>query len=183
MCFGHLSFARQGRLDALPTRYAFVDGWVYFRADRKLREVIAGAPWLVLSVTEVADDTHFTSVVVHGGCYETQVTGSTAGDAAALRGIKELRDRSSVGRGKKGRVSRTSIVFRLHCDEMRGLTTFVPCPAGERPYDAVELQHIRDAAREHTANEDERGDDDGMAQPNAPAASRSDRSSPRMGVL
>jgi nitroimidazol reductase NimA-like FMN-containing flavoprotein (pyridoxamine 5'-phosphate oxidase superfamily) len=177
ICFGHLTFAREGRVDVLPIRYTFLEGWVYFRADLKLRDVIAGAPWLALSVTELADATHFTSVIVHGGCYETQDTGSIAGDAAALKGIMELRDRSSTVRSTEDHGSRTSTVFRLHCDDMRGVTTFVPCPAGERPFDAAELQHMRDAGREHTVTEDERGDDDGMPQSNSRAQPTSDRSS------
>jgi nitroimidazol reductase NimA-like FMN-containing flavoprotein (pyridoxamine 5'-phosphate oxidase superfamily) len=168
-CFGHLTFAREGHLDVLPVRYAFVDRWVYFRADVKLREVIAAAPWLVLSVTEAADTAHFRSVVVHGGCYETENTGSMACDEAALRGIMDLRDRPSAGRLQGHHLTRTSTVFRLHCDQMRGVTTYVPCPAGARPFDASELQHIRDAGREHTVSEDERGDDDGMAQQSDPA--------------
>lgn len=177
VCFGHLAFSRQRHVDVLPTRYAFLDGWVYFRADVELREVINGSPWLVLAVTELVDVTHVTSVVVRGSCHETQDTGSEKGDADALRGIVKLRDRASIGRTKTDNVSRTSTVFRMHCDEIRGMTTCVPCPAGERPYDAMELQHIREAARDHTVSEDERGDDDGMAQPNAPSSSPSSRSS------
>lgn len=138
VCFGHLTFAREGHLDVLPLRYAYVQPWVYFRADLRLREVIAAAPWLVLSVTEAVDNTHFNSVVVHGGCYVAEDTGSMAGDEAAFRGIMDLRDRQFATRSRDHHQARTSTVFRLHCDEMRGVTTLVPCPAGERPLDAAD---------------------------------------------
>lgn len=174
-CFGHLAFVRSDHADVLPVRFAFVDRWVYFRADAALRSVIAHNPWLVLSVTELRDVTHVSSVVVRGGCYVTERSGSTADDAAALRGIIELRDRPAVGRERAPRVERSSIVFRLHVDELRGTTTFVPCPAGARAYDLVELQHLREAGLDHTIAEDERADDDGMAEPNSPIPPRSVR--------
>src|SRR5687767_13851042 len=76
VCFGHLAFARQGHVDMVPVRYVFVEGWVYFRANRELRDRITRTPWLALSVTEPRNDTEITSVIVRGGCYETQHTGS-----------------------------------------------------------------------------------------------------------
>lgn len=133
VCFGHLALARDGHADVRPIRYAYRDGWVYFRADLSLRKVIARNPWLVLSVTELEDPTCVSSVVVRGGCYETERTGTTLGDAAALAGIMELRDRAAASREPGPRVRRSSTVFRLHVDELRGVTALVPCPAGERP--------------------------------------------------
>lgn len=128
-CFGHLAFMRDKHVDVLPTRYVYLDGWVYFRADKALRTVIAASPWLVLSVTQLEDETHVMSVVARGGCYEAERTGTAVGDVAALQGIMELRDRPRAGRGP--RVRRRSTVFRLHVDELRGITATVPCPAGE----------------------------------------------------
>ena len=177
VCFGHLSFVRGGNADVLPIRYAFLDGWVYFRADLELRELIARSPWLVLSVIEPRDSMRLASVVVRGGCYEAEQTGSAIRDAAALEGIIELRDRATVGPEGEPRIQRTSTVFRLHIDEMRGITAVVPCPPGERPYDALELRHLRETGRDHTAGEDARADDDGMAEPNPPSPGRPDRSS------
>ena len=125
-CFGHLAFLWEGHADVRPIRYVFLDGWVYFRADLRLRKVIAGNPWLVLSVTEVPDATHVSSVIVRGGCYETERTGTMLGDAAALAGIIELRDPAGVGSEHGPRMRRSSTVFRLHVDELRGLTASVP---------------------------------------------------------
>jgi len=133
VCFGHLAFIRDGHADALPIRYAYVDGWVYFRADLNLRDIIARNPWLVLSVSEVQNGSRVVSIIARGGCYQTEATGTAAGDAAALRGIVELRDRATDGRERKPRVRRSSIVFRLHVDELRGVSAVVPCPARERP--------------------------------------------------
>jgi nitroimidazol reductase NimA-like FMN-containing flavoprotein (pyridoxamine 5'-phosphate oxidase superfamily) len=133
VCFGHLAFTQERHADVRPIRYTYRDDWVYFRADLSLRRVIARAPWLVLSVTEVEDETHVSSVIVRGGCYETKNTGSVVGDAAALQGIMELRDRAPVNRELAPRVRRSSIVFRLHVDELRGVRAFVPCPADARP--------------------------------------------------
>lgn len=177
VCFGHLAFVRGGHADVLPIRYAFRDEWVYFRADRELREVIAQSPWLVLSVSEPQESMRLASVIVRGGCYEADGTGSAVRDAAALQGIIELRDRATVGPERQPRIRRSSTVFRLHVDEMRGITAFVPCPPGERPYDALEVRHLRETGRDHTAAEDERADDDGMAEPNPPSPGRPDRSS------
>ena len=168
VCFGHLAFARDGHVNALPTRYAFQDGWVYFRADAFLREVIGHNRWLVLSVTELRDETQYASVIVRGACYPTEETGSAESDAVSLRGIMELRDRPTVGRERPVDARRSLRVFRLHADEIRGVTTFVPCPAGDRAYDELELQRLRDAGRDQTAAEDERADDDGMAEPAPP---------------
>lgn len=174
-CFGHLALTRDGNVDVLPIRFAYVDGWVYFRADPALRDVIAHRRWVVLSVNELRDVTHVGSVIVRGGCYATEDTGSDAGDAKAMRGIVALRDRVAVGRPAGARTERTSTVFRLHADEMQGTTVFVPCPAGERAYDEVELQLLRERARTQTAGDDERADDDGMAEPNPPSAPRARR--------
>lgn len=161
-CFGHVAFARGGHAEVRPIRYAFVDGWIYFRADVRLREVIARSPWLVLAVTELENATRVSSVIARGGCYEAEATGTALGDAAALAGIMELRDRARVGAERGPRVRRSSTVFRIHVDELHGVTAYVPCPPGERPYDAVETQHLRDADRKQTAADDERADDDGM---------------------
>ena len=132
VCFGHLAFVRDGHADVRPIRYAYREDWVYFRADLSLRQIIARAPWLVLSVTELEDAMHVSSVIVRGGCYETEKTGSVLGDAAALQGIMELRDRVPANRERAPRVRRSSIVFRLHVDELRGVRAFVPCPPGGR---------------------------------------------------
>ncbi len=136
VCFGHLAFVREGQADVRPIRYAYREDWVYFRADLSLRRVIARTPWLVLSVTELEDATHVASVIVRGGCYVTKNTGSVLGDAVAFQGIIELRDRVPSDRERAPRVRRSSTVFRLHVDELRGVRAFVPCPAGEPTYDA-----------------------------------------------
>ena len=87
----------------------------------------------------------------------------------------ELRDRPAVGRERAPRVRRSSTVYRLHVDELRGITAFVPCPAGTRSYDAPELEHRRDMGGSHTTAEDERADDDGMAEANPPRLQGGDR--------
>jgi len=137
VCFGHLAFIRDGHADVRPIRYAYREDWVYFRADLSLRHVIARSPWLVLSVTELEDATHVSSVIVRGGCYETKNTGSVIGDAAAFQGIIALRDRVPSDRERAPRVRRSSIVFRLHVDELRGVRAFVPCPAAEPVLEAL----------------------------------------------
>ena len=129
-CFGHLAFASERHADVRPIRYVYREDWVYFRADPSLRKVIAASPWLVLSVTELQNPTHISSVIVRGGCYEAEATGSALGDAAALQGIMELRDSAPANLGRAPRVRRSSTVYRLHVDELRGVTAFVPCPAG-----------------------------------------------------
>lgn len=145
VCFGHLSFLRGEHVDAMPTRFAYVDGWLYFRANGALTDTIRHSRWMVMSVTEQREATAFASVVVRGGCYPAQDTGTAQGDAAALLGIQALRDRPRVGREAEPRVPRTLRVFRMHADEIRGSITMVPCPPGERPYDAAELSRLRAA--------------------------------------
>ena len=163
-CFGHLAFARDGHADVLPIRYIFLEGWVYFRADLGLSEVIAHNPWLVLSVTEFQDANLVSSVIVRGGCYQTEQTGTTIGDAAALRGIMQLRDRAMVGPQRKPRGRRSSTVFRLHVDEMRGITALVPRPASDRSFDDRENQHVRETERDQTAAEGKRAAADSVAE-------------------
>lgn len=163
-CFGHLAFIHERHAEVVPVRYAFVEGWVYFRADSRMRDVIRANPWLALSVTECNASSHVSSVIVRGGCYETEGTGSPDGDAAALRGIRELRDRAPVGSRTVLRAPRTATVFRIHADETRGVRTFVPCPAGDRPYDAAEREYLSADARDRTDADDQRADNDGMAE-------------------
>jgi nitroimidazol reductase NimA-like FMN-containing flavoprotein (pyridoxamine 5'-phosphate oxidase superfamily) len=169
VCFGHLAFSRGRKVGVLPIRYALLDGWVYFRANSALRDWIARSPWLCLSITEVRDETQHLSVIVRGGCYAAESTGSAAGDADALRGIVALRDRAKVGPKTTQPRDRTLTVFRLRTEEMEGSVTHVPCPAGERPYDDLEMDYLRVAGREHTTADDSRADDDGMAAPEPPA--------------
>ena len=174
VCFGHLAFARGRHIGVLPVRYALEDGWVYFRAETALRESIARSPWLCLSITELHDESLHTSVVVRGGCYATEDTGSAESDAASLRGIVALRDRARVGPRTTGRQYRSLGVFRMRVEELEGSVTLVPCPAGQRPYDEAELEYLRAAAREQGVNDDSRADDDGMATANAPVVSEPD---------
>lgn len=164
-CFGHLAFAGPEQADVLPVRFAFVEGWLYFRADMALRHAIATNPQVTLAVTELRDITHFDSVVVRGGCYETRMTGAMEGDAAAARGILQLRDPPPIARPlDKSRVPRTLTVLRLRADEMHGTTTFVPCQSAEHAYDDVEFQTLRETGWHQTGRDDARADDDGMAE-------------------
>jgi nitroimidazol reductase NimA-like FMN-containing flavoprotein (pyridoxamine 5'-phosphate oxidase superfamily) len=175
VCFGHLAFARGRDIGVLPIRYAFHEGWVFFRADSALREWIARSSWLCLSITEARASAH-TSVVVRGGCYPAEGTGSPAGDAAAHDGIVALRDRPRAGPRTIRRQERKLSVFRLRAEDVHGSVTMVPCPAGQRPYDDAELEHLRAVSRAHTQSDDSRADDDGMAEPNAPAVPSVDSS-------
>jgi len=144
-CFGHVAFGRDGRVDVLPIQYAFLEGWVYFRADLGLREAIAHNPWLVLSVTEFQDTNWVSSVIVRGGCYQTEETGTAIGDAAARRGIMKLRDGATGGPERQPRIRRSSTVFRIHVDEMRGITAFVPrrARAPRTPVEAAGADTLR----------------------------------------
>ena len=175
VCFGHLAFLRGRHIRVLPIRYAFHEGWVFFRADSELRDWIALSPWLALSVTEVRDSAH-TSVVVRGGCYPTEGTGSARGDADAHEGVVALRDRPRVGPRAIGRQERKLSVFRLRAEDVHGSVTMVPCPAGQRPYDDAELEYLRAVSRAHTQSDDSRADDDGMAAPTAPEVRPTDSS-------
>ena len=172
-CFGHLAFAWERHADVRPIRYAYRNGWVYFRADRGLRTAIAASPWLVLSVTELQDPNRVSSVIARGGCHAAEKTGSGLGDAAALHGIMELRDRAPASPRRAPRVQRSSRVFRLHVDEVRGVTAFVPCSAGDRACDAAETQHLLDARAGQTVGEDAIADDDGMPERHLPSPGRS----------
>ena len=160
-CFGHLAFNRPEQLDMVAIRFAYVDGWVYFRAGSVLRAILERNPWMVLGVTELRDTAHFDSVIVRGGCYETEHTGSTASDAEAMRGILKLRDRTSVNRVRDEEEARISTVYRLHVDDMQGVTTFVPCPASDRPYDANRQRRPDDSSTAPTVVDDARAGDDG----------------------
>ena len=133
VCFGHLAFSRGRHVGVIPVRYALQEGWVYFRADEALRDWITRSPWLCLSVTELRDDTRHTSVVVRGGCYTTESTGTATSDAEALRGIVALRDRARVGPTPRQQGDRTLSVFRLHAEEMEGSITLVPRPVANAP--------------------------------------------------
>lgn len=177
VCFGHLAFSRGRHVGVLPVRYALQEGWLYFRADDALHQVISRSPWVCLSVTELQDPMRYASVVVRGGCHPTDDTGSTGADAEALRGVVALRDRVRVGPRARPR-QRKLTVFRLHIEEMQGSITLVPCPAGQRPYDDAEVEYLRATSREHSSGEDSRADDDGMAAPNA-ATVAVPQSSPR----
>jgi nitroimidazol reductase NimA-like FMN-containing flavoprotein (pyridoxamine 5'-phosphate oxidase superfamily) len=145
-CFGHLACMREGHADVLPVRYAYLEGWVYFRADRALRNVIAHNPWLVLAVTEFRNDRRVSSVTAQGGCYATAGTGTAVGDAAAMRGIMEVRDRATAAPARKPRIRQSSVVFRLHIDDLSGVTAFVPCPAGGGSPVPFEAQRRREPA-------------------------------------
>lgn len=124
--FGHLAFTRNSHVEAMPVRFAFVDGWVYFRANGALRSAIASNPWVVVSIAETRDPTTIHTVVARGACYATERTGSASQDAAAMRGIMQLRDPQPVGESRTGKAERASIVFRMHVDHLRGYRTFCP---------------------------------------------------------
>lgn len=165
MSFGHLAFARDGHADAVPIRFAFLEGWVYFRADAAMRTIIRHNRWAVICVVDMIDATHFASVVARGACYATEETGSSRGDANAFRGILRLRDRLPATATRPRPDSRSTIVLRLHVDALSGSTTVVPRPAGGAgPVRAV---HLHDGYSRETAGDDARADDDGMREPRA----------------
>jgi nitroimidazol reductase NimA-like FMN-containing flavoprotein (pyridoxamine 5'-phosphate oxidase superfamily) len=143
-CFGHLAFARDTHVDMVPIRFAFVEGWLYFRAGAAIRDAIGHNPWIAISVTDMLDETHFASVIARGACYQTERTGSAVGDAAALRGIKQLRDRVPVSMAPARRSARDAIVLRMHVDDLRGGTTFVPCPADAHRAGTIDSQQVRE---------------------------------------
>jgi nitroimidazol reductase NimA-like FMN-containing flavoprotein (pyridoxamine 5'-phosphate oxidase superfamily) len=125
-CFGHLAFTRHSHVEAVPIRFAFVEGWLYFRANSGLRAAIAHNPWAVVSVAEALDPTMVDSFVASGGCYGTEQTGSAAEDAVALRGIMRLRGPQPADHVRTSTAERTGIVFRMHVDQLRGYRMSVP---------------------------------------------------------
>lgn len=124
--FGHLSFVIRGHVQAVPIRFRSVQGWLYFTATAALRNAIAHTPWVAVTIEELTDSTEMTSVVARGGCYPAERTGSPAGDARALDVIVQLRDRIPGGSVRTRRSQRTSVVFRMYLEELRGRR--VPLP-------------------------------------------------------
>lgn len=127
-CFGHLSLVRQTQVDSLPIRFVVAGMWLYFRADHALRHALGHNAWVTLTIAETIDKAHITSVVARGACYATERTGSVESDDAALRGVVRLREPVTVGTRVRW-VERTSTVFRMHVDELRGRTTVVSSAA------------------------------------------------------
>jgi nitroimidazol reductase NimA-like FMN-containing flavoprotein (pyridoxamine 5'-phosphate oxidase superfamily) len=169
-CFGHLAFARETHVDAVPIRFASVEGWLYFRADAVMRTDIAHNSWVLVTVTESLDATHVASVVARGACYVTEQTGSTRGDAAALRGILRLRDQPADAETPVRKTPRSSIVFRMHIDHLRGVTSLVPATGGNRAPHATPHIH-RPRSQAESAADGARADDDGMREPRPGVAS------------
>jgi len=137
VCFGHLAFNGDGGIDAVAVRFVFVEGWVYFVADRHLRHALTNNAWVALSVADVLDADEVASVVVRGACYLTERTGSAQSDAAALRGIVRLRERQPEAVTHLQRIARTHSVLRLHVERLRGVTMQLPCThvaAGDLPH-------------------------------------------------
>lgn len=130
-CFGHLVLARGTHVDAVPIRYAFADGWLYFGARPSLRKAIDRNVWVALAVATRLGDERWASVVARGACYATEGTGTVTGDAAALRGIVQLREQGSSPSAAQ-RTDRTAVIFRMHVEEVRGGIVKAPCPAEER---------------------------------------------------
>ena len=118
--FGHLTFVLGRHVEAVPIRFTSAEGWLYFRATAALRDAITHNPWVVITIAELLGPSEVTSVVARGGCYPTERTGSTAGNARALRGIVQLRDRVPAGIVRVNRSKRRSIVFRMYLEELRG---------------------------------------------------------------
>lgn len=126
-CFAHLAFVRRTHADVVPIRVAFSEGWLYFRADRELKETIGHNAWVAITVSERVSSTRFASVVVRGTCYATENTGSRGGDAAAFRGIMKLRDRAPATAAQMRRMERTLVILRVRVEELRGTLSVVPC--------------------------------------------------------
>jgi nitroimidazol reductase NimA-like FMN-containing flavoprotein (pyridoxamine 5'-phosphate oxidase superfamily) len=146
VAFAHLAFTRNSHVEALPIRFAFVEGWLYFRANSVLRAAIAQNAWVVVTITDTLDPTCVASVIARGACYATDHTGSASGDAAALRGIMRLRDPAPVA-PRTSRAQRTSIVFRMHVDQLRGSRTIGLSPADR----LVDSPHPGQMRHSHTS--------------------------------
>ncbi|HXD48728.1 MAG TPA: pyridoxamine 5'-phosphate oxidase family protein [Gemmatimonadaceae bacterium] len=131
-CFGHLVLARGTHVDAVPIRYVFADGWLYFGAASSLRTAIDHNVWVALAVALPTERGRWVSVVARGACYATEHTGTAVADAAALRGIIRLRKQGPSTSGGAHRKTRSSIIFRMHVEELRGRMVRAPCPPAER---------------------------------------------------
>jgi nitroimidazol reductase NimA-like FMN-containing flavoprotein (pyridoxamine 5'-phosphate oxidase superfamily) len=131
-CFGHLVLARGTHVDAVPIRYVFVDRWLYFGAASSLRKAIDHNVWVALAVAVPTEPGRWVSVVARGACYATEHTGTAVADAAALRGIIRLRKQGPSTSGGAHRKTRSSIIFRMHVEELRGRMVRAPCPPAER---------------------------------------------------
>ena len=160
--FGHLAFAREGIVDVVPIRFASLEGSLYFRADAQMRIDIGHNRWAVISVVDMLEPNLFASVVARGACYATEDTGSSKGDAAALRGIRWLRDCSPGETQRSSRDTGTTIVYRLHVDGLRGSTTVV---SNSDCVDSVARPHVHVGLRAESSDDNARANDDGMRQP------------------
>jgi len=118
-------------VDAVPIRFTFLDGWLYFGADAALRKEVGHNVWVAVAVAAPAQSDRWVSVVARGTCYATEHTGTAAVDAAAQRGIVRLREQAGAPRPGTRRAARTSVVFRMHVEEMRGRMIDAPCPPAE----------------------------------------------------
>lgn len=130
-CFGHLVLARGTQVDAVPIRFTFLDGWLYFGADAALRDEVGHNVWVAVAVAAPAEHDRWASVVVRGTCYATENTGTAAVDAAALRGIVRLREQAGEPVPSGHRAPRASVVFRMHVEDLRGRMIAAPCPPGD----------------------------------------------------
>jgi len=113
-------------------RYVFADGWLYFGAASSLRTAIDHNVWVALAVAVPTERGRWASVVARGACYATEHTGTAVADAAALRGIIRLRKQGPSTSGGAHRKTRSSIIFRMHVEELRGRMVRAPCPPTER---------------------------------------------------
>jgi nitroimidazol reductase NimA-like FMN-containing flavoprotein (pyridoxamine 5'-phosphate oxidase superfamily) len=130
-CFGHLVLARGTHVDAVPIRFAFLDGWLYFGANAALRNEVGRNVWVAVAVAAPMQRDRWASIVARGTCYATEHTGTAAVDAAALRGIVRLREQAGAAKPGAHRAARTSVVFRMHVEEMHGRMIDAPCPAAK----------------------------------------------------
>jgi nitroimidazol reductase NimA-like FMN-containing flavoprotein (pyridoxamine 5'-phosphate oxidase superfamily) len=119
--FAHLSFVRRTHPHVTPIRMVFSEGWVYFRADRTLSAAIRRNAWVAITVTECVDDADVASVVALGTCYDADQPGSWVHEAAALRGIVKLRDRTPATAGRRRHIARTLSIYRVRVDELQGI--------------------------------------------------------------
>ena len=118
-------------MDAVPIRFTFLDGWLYFGANAALRKEVGHNVWVAVAVAAPTKRDRWASVVARGTCYATEHTGTAAVDAAALRGIVQLREQAGEAKPGAHRAARTSVVFRMHVEEMHGRMIDAPCPPAE----------------------------------------------------
>ena len=118
---GRVAYSYHDRVGIEPVHYAYAHGWIYFRTSPGSKlTTFKHQPWVAFEVDEVRDVFEWSSVVVNGTVYITEVDGPEHEREQHAQGVAALRQIVPAAFTDADPTPFRSTLLRVRVDEVTG---------------------------------------------------------------